>query len=252
MRTMLLQWGVTLAFLVFAVASLRVGLHTRRTAPETSTAWILTGSAFLLQAVSLVVQLSFGTAALWRGAGSRTWDAYLAWSPAFNHSRTFHLIAFALALLLLLRRSNARSALVPGLVLIALGHLTGAGVGRMEAEYSALTHYTAVARWDVIELLLFLPLLHAALPSARIDRLLWFALSVYTFHLALSILWFAGLSRLAVPGEWAPQPWVLHALRLDLTTGLCVIAVHRLALVRAGRTVPPVIREGPKALSVLR
>lgn len=253
MLTMFLQVAVTAGFLVFGLASLGVGekiWHTRR---ESACAWWLTGAAFTLHALSKGSQNLFGILALRRGAASSTMEDYLVWNPIFNHSRTFHLLAFLGVLAFLLWRPGPfeRSFLKWGTLIMAGGILAGGVLGWAEGEFTELFHYAAVARWDIVELLLLLGVLFGGMTTGKFDRLLWFALCVYAFSLALNVLWFAALSRIQMPGEWAPRPWAVHLYRLILTVAFAAIALQRLKLARRGRPVRPLIEQPPSRISTL-
>lgn len=253
MLTMVLQVLVTLAFLVFGVAAIAVGARTWDTARQPACAWWLTGVAFTIHGVIKGAQNGFGIMALRRGPGSETWADYLYWNPIFNQSRTFHLLAFIGVLAWLVARSAdpTKTARRLGVVVMIGGIIVGGVIGGMEEEFSQISHYSAVARWDVIEMLALLAVLFAALVYGKFDRLLWFALCVYAFSLALNVLWFAALSRLQMPGEWSPRPWAMQLYRLILTIAFASIAVQRLRLARRGRRVPALIEQPPSRISTL-
>src|SRR5688500_12590043 len=102
MLTLVLQYLVTLGFLAFALGALAVWRASADSSvPAQRAAWLLTGGAFLMHASNKVSQEVFGTLAFVRGSHSQTWKRYLEWNAAFNHSRTFLLLAFCAALIVL-------------------------------------------------------------------------------------------------------------------------------------------------------
>jgi hypothetical protein len=251
MLTLVFQWAAIIAFAVFAVLALLVGRGDDR-APEHAVAWSLTGVAFTLHAVNVGTQAGFGTMAYVAGKGARVYDAYMALSPLFNHSRTFALLAFAVAMIVLSRR-----AAVPARFLrfatagILASMAVGAIVGSLEGGFLPARHFVAVALWDVVELLAMLVALFVLLLSSRADRLLWFALCVYAFSLALNVVWFAALSRWGVPGEWSPRPWHAQFYRAVLTVLMALIAARRVSLWRKDKPVPGLLGGESRDLRVV-
>ena len=240
MTTLLLQHLGVLLFLVFAGLALAIGRITLQAPPFHRAAWQLVGAAFGLLALNMTVHGAFGTLAYVRGAQSRTLADYLVWNAVFNHSRTVAALGFCVALtgLMLARgqRPGARFPLAAGIA-VGGGMLVGALIGWREPSFTALRHYSAIAQGDVILLLLLLGVLFAGVLSSRVDRLLWFVLSIYAFSVALNVLWFAAFSRVDTPGQWAPRPWVIQLYRVVLTSVMVLLAAYRLRLALRGRAV---------------
>lgn len=241
MTTLLLQYAAILCYLSFGVMAIRVH-HAAVGAPRPyRAAWLLTGAAFTVHGTSMAVQVVFGTLAFVRGAGSAVWDRYLVWSPVFNHSRTGMLLAFCVVLgYFMLRRATSPDARFyrGAAAVLASGLLLGALVGWQEKRLQEVVHYSAVALWDVLELVVLLALLLVGVATTRIDRSLWLALSLYAFSLALNVLWFAAFSRVNIPGVWTPRPWEVHLYRTLITAGMVMVALHRYRLARRGIIVP--------------
>ncbi|HYR09123.1 MAG TPA: hypothetical protein VEQ60_15175 [Longimicrobium sp.] len=241
MTTLLLQYAAILCYLLFGIMAIRVH-HAAASAPHPyRVAWLLTGAAFTVHATSMAVQVVFGTVAIVRGAQSTVWDSYMVWSPVFNHSRTGMLLGFCgvLGFFMLRRATTLATRFYRGAVaVLASGLLLGALVGWHEKRLQELAHYSAVAVWDVLELVVLLALLLVGVATTRIDRSLWLALSLYAFSLALNVLWFAAFSRVNIPGVWTPRPWEVHLYRTLITAGMVMVAVHRYRLARRGTSVP--------------
>lgn len=242
MLTLTLQYLVTLGFLAFALGALGVWRASAgSSAPAHRAAWLLAGGAFLMHAANKMGQEVFGTLAFAGGRESRVWARYLEWNAAFNHSRTFLLLAFCGTLIVLsLRREGpfTRTFFAWSFAAMAAGGAFGAVLGKNEEAFRQLTHYSAVARWDLVELVVLLGTLFACLLSSRTDRTLWFCLCVYAFSLALNVLWFAAFSRTNMPGEWAPRPWEIHTYRVALNALLAYLAWQRYRQARRGIRVP--------------
>lgn len=252
MLTLTFQWAALSAFAVFGVLALLVGARDRRVSRENAMAWSLSGVAFTLHGANAAAQVGFGTWAYVAGADTPVYDAYLRYGVLFNHSRTFALVAFAIALMVL----ALRPALHPRFLRLAtIGILAsaavGAFVGSMEGTFLPSRHFVAVALWDVVELLIMLAALFVLLLSSRADRLLWYALCVYAFSLALNVVWFAALSRWGVPGEWAPKPWHAQFYRFLLTSLMAVLAARRLMLWGQGKSPPGLLGGEPRDLRVV-
>jgi hypothetical protein len=244
MLTMVFQWASLSAYAVFGVLALLVGARDRTAPSEHVMAWSLSGVAFTLHGVNAATQVGFGTWAYAAGAGTPVYDAYLRLGGQFNHSRTFALLAFAVALIVLARRPVLprhflRFATAGILACMALG----AFAGFMEGSFRASRHFVAVAQWDVVELLAMLVALFVLLLNSRVDRLLWFALCAYAFSLALNVVWFAALSRWGVPGEWSPRPWHAQFYRFLLTSLMVALALRRFELWKQGKPVPGLLGE---------
>lgn len=240
MLTLILQNVSTLLIAVCAVAALRVYGAARAHAPaEHRGMWLLTGTALGAHALVKGTHGILGAWAYAAGPKTEIWANYMAWTPPFNHSRTLLLLAYCIILAHFSFRPVPFTARYYRGAVAAMGValLVGAMVGVMEPRYTALTHFTAVARWDVIELLVLLATLMAALLGGRMDRVLWSLLCLYAVSLAFNVLWFAAFSRADMAGQWVPRPWVLQAVRTGLYSGMAVLALYRLRQARRGRSV---------------
>ncbi|HYW05762.1 MAG TPA: hypothetical protein VE913_02335, partial [Longimicrobium sp.] len=233
MRTLVLQLVLTLLLLAFGVAALLISRHPSVATPARGT-WFLTGVTFLAYSVSHVAQNVAGTWAFVAGKGTRVWDTYLQYAPVANHSRTFEMFAFCLAMLVytLVPRMRAPAGMRILVFGIVAGLFVGGYYGWLEGGFSRQTHYTAVAVLDVVELLLLLSTLFAMLVNNTADRLLWFALGAHSFSVALNILWMLGLRSVGV--GWAPAPVTMAAYRAVLAAVVVSIAVTRLRRARLG------------------
>lgn len=252
MLTLIFQWATLLAFLVFGVLALLIGVRDQRAPAEQRMAWSLSGVAFTLHGTNAALQVGFGTWAYVAGAQTPVYDAYVKYQGLFNHSRTFALLAFAIALMVLSRQAALPRRFLPlATVAILASTAVGALAGVAEGGFLPSRHFVAVALWDVAELLVILAALFALLLSSRADRLLWFALCVYAFSLALNVVWFAALSRWGVPGEWAPRPWHAQFYRFLLTSLMVALAVRRLMLWRQGKSPPGLLGGEPRDLRVV-
>lgn len=202
--------------------------------------WMFTAIAYLVRGLNMGAHASFSIFAFRSGPGTPLWDAALVVHPILNHSRTFMLTAYCLVLATVLVRAQRGRPLPPLYVPFALllaGMAVGVYVGWNEEAFSALTHYTAVAVWDIMELLALMTLLFAGLSSGGMDRGLWASLGVSAFILALSVLWFASLSRIDIAGQWSPRPEHIHVSKAVLYLLMIGIAFRQLKRVRSGKRV---------------
>lgn len=206
--------------------------------PHRQAAWRLTGIAFLWHALSTMLQNVFGGTAMAVGNESAVMEAYLKASPAMNHSRTFLLFGFLAALLALsfLRGNPGRGFWRAAWTLMAVGFVAGAAIGHFEGLFTEPTHYSAVAVWDVVELVLLMAAMFSLLLSNRADRLLWAFLSAYGLALALGIFWFTLLAQLKL-NTWTPSVWTIHAMRVFFDLVMIACVAWRLVLQRRGKTV---------------
>ncbi|HEX6367729.1 MAG TPA: hypothetical protein VF006_02275 [Longimicrobium sp.] len=244
MLTLVLQNAVTALIWVFALSSVgvyrNVSGHAERERPI---AWLVTAIAFGAHALNKTVQSAMGIRAFAAGEGTQAWETFMFWNPIFNHSRTFLLLAYCGVLChLSMRRAplSPRYLRVTG-ALLAAGMAAGAVLGWAEHGFTELRHYSAVARWDVVEMLVLLGTLFAGMLGTRIDRVLWGLLGVYAFSLALNVLWFAAFSRTGMPGQWAPRPWEIQVYRVILFGLMAVLALYRLRQARRGIFVPALL-----------
>ncbi|HEU4557238.1 MAG TPA: hypothetical protein VFS20_05290, partial [Longimicrobium sp.] len=175
--------------------------------PHRQAAWRLTGIAFLWHAISTMVQNAIGGTAMIVGYDSAVMDFYRMIGPAMNHSRTFLLNGFLVALLGLsfMRGDPGRGFWRAAWALMVLGFLGGAAMGHFEGPFTEARHYSAVVVWDVVELGLLMAAMFALLISNRADRLLWAFLSAYGLALALGVFWLSLLALLGLD-TWTPKP----------------------------------------------
>jgi hypothetical protein len=206
--------------------------------PHAQAAWRLTGIGFLWHAISSTLQNLFGGIALAEGNPSAAMDAYMAAAPAMNHSRTFLLYGLFAALFTLsfMRGEPGRRFWRGAWAALLAGFLAGAAMGWFEGPFTVVGHYSAVAVWDVVELVLLMAGLFALLVSNRADRLLWALLSTYGLGLALGIFWFMLLAQIN-PGNGTPASWTGHAERIFFNAVLVAWAAKRLVIQGRGKTV---------------
>lgn len=237
MRTLTAQSAVSVCILVFALLALRIARQVPVDQPVFRYGWAFTGWAFLIRSLNSVIHDAFSITGYLGGPESRAWARALMLHPILNHSRTFLLLAYCVVMCVVLLRAD-RKAAVPSLrtsmAIVVGGMLAGALVGWNEAAFSGLTHYMAVAVWDILELLGMMAVLLVGISTASLDRRLWVCLGIYAFVLALSVLWFAFLSRIDVGTEWAPRPWHVQSIKALLYVGLNVVAWMQLRQMRRG------------------
>jgi hypothetical protein len=237
MRTLTAQAAMSVCILVFALLALRIASRVPQSQPTFRYAWALTGAAFLVRSLNSLFHDVFATVAYLGGKESRAWEAILVWHPILNHSRTFLITAYCIVFLVALRRA-ARGAPPPslrvGVAAVVAGMVVGGLVGANETTFSGLTHFTAVALWDLMEMLALFAVLFVGLSTATLDRSLWACIGIYTFVLALSVLLFAFLARTDVQGEWAPQASTLQITKAVLYLGLNAVAIRAWLKVRGG------------------
>ncbi|HEY7767540.1 hypothetical protein [Longimicrobium sp.] len=237
MLTLAAQGAISVCLLLFGLIALRIATGAAAHQPVYRHGWALTGAAFLVQAVNKSFHDAFAIAAYLGGPTSGTWAHYLEWNAALNHSRTFLLTAFCLLLAYSFTRARPGDAPVPArawLPIFVLAMVLGAIAGIQEDVFTPLRHYTSVAIWDVMELLAMLLVLFLGMSSGRMERGLWACLGVNAFILALSVLWFAALSRVGVGSEWAPRPYQIQLTKAALYAAMIVIAFRQLRRVTRG------------------
>lgn len=246
MRVILAQFLMSFAALAFAGAAMLVARASTGRGHRFEYAWALTGFAFLVHAANSLFHDVFSLIAFVQGAGSASWAAVLRWHPILSHSRTFLLTAYAVVLAVVLYRfrssANSRPLRLPAGVILG-GMVLGAVVGWQEPAFTRATHYSAVAVFDVMELLAFMGLLIVGITSGRMDRSLWAALSLYGFSLALSVLLFAAIARFDVVGEWSPSPLFIQSVKTALRLAMVGIAIQHLRALRRGDPVRGLIDE---------
>ena len=236
--TFWLQWLTALelaAVAAFSLAAARVSAGSAHHAAG----WKLTGVAFSVFVVDLATQLSFGTVAMAAGKKTPEMQAYLHASPAFDHSRTFLMMAaiLVLALLALARAVPARWFTWLAGALLAAGLALGAAAGLAEGGFLRRVHYTAVAVGDVAELVLLLAALFLLLLTNRVDRFLWGLLAAYASSLALGIYWFTLFTQIGIAHAWHPEPWTLNAVWSVIYAAMAAFAFARWRRGHRGRPV---------------
>jgi hypothetical protein len=252
MLTFVLQCVNNVLLLGSALLCLRAG-RVATSNPFHQAAWRLTGAGFLVHALNLLVQHVFGGFAFAAGRQSATMHAYLKWLPPFNHSRTFLLNGLLLGLLLLAayrREPDARFWRVATALLTA-GFLVGAAVGFAEGPFTEAGHYSAVAVWDVVELLLLMATLFTLLLTSRADRALWGLLSAYGISLALGVFSFSLLTLIGIEGAWHQKPSSMQAQRMVFHLMMVGFAAWRVAVARRGRRVPAMLERTAHPVTTL-
>lgn len=239
MLTLAAQVGLSLCVLVFALLARRLADELPGSARGFRDAWALAGVAFFIQGVNAIIHDVFAIHAYASGPESRAWAAILEWHAILNHSRTFLLTTFSLILCAGLLRANAGRSWPSTRTSVALlvgGMLIGGLVGRHEAAFSGVTHYTAVAVWDVMEMLALFAALLVGVSTGRMDRALWLALAINAFTVAFSGLGFAALAEIDL-GGWHPLPHQIHLAKLALYLTINMVAYRHLKQVRRGHPV---------------
>jgi hypothetical protein len=232
--TFFLQCAVTALLVTTAVLCLRIPAGSLN--PFYDASWRLTGVALLLHSSDKLLQNVFGGAAMLAGSGSPVMAAYLRAAPLFNHSRTFLLDGYFVALVVLAlypRKPDAFFWRVAAAAL-ALGFAAGVGLGWGEGSLLESAHYTTVALWDVVELLVLMGSLFIVLLKDRADRYLWALWSAYGLSLALGIFWFMVLAQVRIAGAWVPPAWTVHAMRVMSCAIMLGSVALRLRRARAG------------------
>ncbi|HEU0299788.1 MAG TPA: hypothetical protein VFR37_10045 [Longimicrobium sp.] len=248
MRTLIAQAAMSVCMLVFALLALRIASRVPPGQPTFRYAWALTGAAFLVRVCNSLFHDVFATVAYVGGEESRAWAAILVWHPILNHSRTFLITAFCIVLLVALRRAIRGAPPPPlrtGVAVVLLGMVVGGVVGWQETTFSGLTHFTAVALWDLMEMLALFAVLYVGLSTATLDRNLWACIGIYTFVLALSVLLFAFLARIDVHGEWAPRASTLQIVKTLLYLVLDTVAIRAWLKVRRREPLRSFIEDRP-------
>lgn len=238
MRTLTAQSAITVCLLAFAVLMLLTARRIPGAQPVHRYLWALTGWSFLIQASNSAFHDAFSIYAFTQGPGSEAWESLLAWHPVLNHSRTLLLVAYCgvtCVTLILCRRGRQPPALHRSVAIVVAGMGVGALLGWNEAAFSYLTHFTAVASWDAVELLSMMAVLLVGLSTGLIDRTLWTCLAITAFALALSTVWFVFLSRTGLVGEWAPKAFHIHWAKAVLYVGMNALVVREMRRLGPGR-----------------
>jgi hypothetical protein len=239
MLIMGMQWAFTLVALVLGLVGLRIGSLRSGGEALYALGWRLAGVAFSMYALCMTVQHAWGTWAMVAGTESWVMVRYLEWAPAFNHSRTFLLVAFfgVLGWFMLRRDPPSRGVWSVGVAIVVAGLIGGAWLGLVEGSLVTSTHYTRVALWDAAELLVVLTTLFIGLVTNRMDRHLWALLTTFAVVVALNILYYAAISLVNDSRVWSPRLWVMGSYRLVLILAMLGIALRRLQLARRGVSV---------------
>jgi hypothetical protein len=247
MLMMGLQWAFSVVVVVLCGVAFRIGRHRSAVDALHPAAWTLTGIAFVPYTACMVLQNAWGTWAMVAGGRSAAMESYLLWAPAMNHSRTFVLIAFfALLAWFMLRRDPPTAPVWWGAVgVLALGAAFGVWIGWREGSMVMSTHFTRVALWDAVELVVVLAALFVALATDRVDRYLWAVLAVFGAVVAINILMYAFLALIDDPRVWSPHPWAMGTYRLALAAVMLAIALRRLALASRGVPVAGLLGRAP-------
>jgi hypothetical protein len=248
MLLMGLQWAFTATAVAIALIALLIGRYRNTAEPFRALAWRFFGMVLSLYALSLVVQNAWGSWAMAAGSASGVMAGYLKWAPALNHSRTFLLVAFfgALSWFMLRRERPSRTVLGVGIAASVAGFLAGGWLGWAEGSLIVATHYTRVAVWDTVELVIVLGTLFVGLVTNRLDRHLWALLTTFGVVVALNIIYYAAISLVNDPRVWSPPPSMMGLYRLVLVQVMLAVAVRRLHLARRGISVGGLLRAAPK------
>lgn len=238
MITWSLQFATSLLFLAVGILGLAIARRLGA-AGAYRHGWVLTGLAFTAHGANFAVQNLWGVAAMSAGRESGTMTAYLRIAPAFNHSRTFLLLGFCgLLIYLAARRDRLPRRFTPAAAgVLAAGLAVGFAIGVSEGRIVG-AHFSIVARWDAVELLLLLGTLFYVLQRNAIDRFNWGLLAAYGFMLALNVVSLAALAFIDTPETWSPSPRYVHLYRLVLLAVMLGFTVRRYLLARRGERVP--------------
>jgi hypothetical protein len=237
MLTLTGQAAISAVLLLFAAVAWQIVRAMPKDAEIFRFGWALTAVVFTIRGLNSAFHDAFAVLGFTSGPESRAWSAVIGWHPILNHSRTFLLISFCIvmaAVLVRVGRGASEPTLRRAVLAVVAGMVVGGGVGWVEPEFSGLSHFTAVALWDIVELLAMLTLLFVGLTSGRMDRALWFSLGINAFVLALSVLWFAALSRIDFGGQWAPRQYQIHFTKACLYVLMVVVAYRQLQRLRNG------------------
>lgn len=246
MRTLTAQAAMSVCIVVFALLALSIARRVPASQPTFRYAWALTGAAFLVRGLNSLFHDVFATIGFLGGSRSAAWAAVIAWHPVLNHSRTFQLIAYCFVFLFVLVRASRGlplPRLATSMAIVIGGMILGGVVGWQEDTFSGLTHFSAVAIWDVVAMFVMFAILFIGLSTATLDRGLWACLSIYTFILALSALSFAFLSRVDVVGEWAPSARTLQTIKALMFVTLDLVALRIWLRMRGGNRPRPFIED---------
>jgi hypothetical protein len=241
MWTLFLQVLNSLGVLLIGWCALRVARAGSTGHPSHRAAWVLLAQAFLPAGMFLILQDAWGTAAFLSGAGTPLWDHYLRWLPAMNHSRGALVAMFAALLVALaLRPSSAprwvgsRSA-----VLLVCAFLVGSVAGFVLGGYERAFHLTTLATTSLGILLLLTVASGLHLARDSVDRILWIVITLYTVHMAISVVSITPLAA-SVDGWYVP-PWIPPFFDLIFTILMLGASAWALRQRRRGIEIPALL-----------
>lgn len=237
MLTYALTCATTAALLVAGAFALLAGRAYPPGQPQQRASWLLVGAGVLTHATDKAVQNTWGGVAMYAG-DRHDMEVYLRWSQVFDHSRTFLMLAAVVGLgaIALLGRAPGRGFWRLTLGAMAVSLVGGGILGWAEGGFDYLTHYSAVALSDVVELFTLMAVLMLVLVRNTVDRYLWTLLAAYGCTIALGVLWFALFAQWA-QGIWQPPPWAMPLERLAFFGVMAGMAVRRWFLARNRRPV---------------
>jgi hypothetical protein len=245
-RTLVLQTLVAALLVVFAIVCAAIARRARGVGAQ-QTSWRIMAGVFGAYAAVYLAHALFAVAAYVLGPGARVFSAYLAVTPALNHSRTFLLfVLYALLGMVALRAPHARlsSAIVAGTIGLALA--AGASLGMAEGALDVARHFPTTAAMDTAGFLMLGVVLILAIHRDSMDRLLWIALALHATSIVVGILYFTVLAWFDTPGAWRPPSWHIHLIRTLLIAGQIAIAVWRFRIEARGGPVPGLIGGAPR------
>jgi hypothetical protein len=238
--TFYLQCASTLCLVGLGWFALAVARTIPQAPEKHRVAWRLLGIGFVIHSSDLLIQNLLAGFAILGGDESWAMTAFLDSAPLFNHSRTFLLLGLCAAFGLMGFWKGPVSVAFWRVTytLLAVGLVAGAVVGMVEGPFVVVVHFTAVAVWDVVELLLLLTALFILLLKNAADRHLWATLAFYAFSMALGVFWSAALSQYGNPDVWSPPPWTIAAIRAGIYVIMLSFVLRRWRLARRGVQVP--------------
>jgi hypothetical protein len=237
--TLTLQTVTAVLKLIFVgIAILIVRRHAEPVSPP-GAAWRWIAISFLVSGISGLFQSLWAVRAYVSGPGSEVYARYLAWMPAMNYSR--YAIVFLLAgiLILLAFGRVPPRVLRPGVILTlcVAAALVGAMAGLREGAFAPGVHAARLAELQVVEMLLLLAALFAAVVFGSMDAWLWMTVLVYALRQSFNTLLWAAHAAGAVDGAWNPPFWMGAAVGCVAWLGMIALALGWLRRARQGRPV---------------
>lgn len=210
--------------------------------PRHRRAWRLYAATALASGITIVAQNTFGGAALLAGAGSPTWETYLAWGPGMNYGRGLFWYVFAVLLLVhghprgqearVLRQTNVWLLLGAAFALgLVGGFVEGPYTTRHEGHYAILNHGLLV---------LMMAGLAAAVASDGMDRLLALTVAANIAVIPLFSTWLWWRAH-GVGGASYPSSLNIQTYYAVFWLASLAIAARRLWLARRGVPVPGLV-----------